>query len=99
MKLVHTQAELTRKTGLGQLREDTLQVACVHKPNAVGHNLVKAKAKLCRPAAHDVHELGIKEWLPSGEAENAYSIGMRVLQKAQRGRNRQALGPFNRHTA
>jgi hypothetical protein len=98
MKLIHAQTKLARETGILQLSQYFVQMGPVREPDAVGDNLIETKAEFCRSAAHGVHELGIKEWLPPCEAQNAYAIGMSVLKEAQRRRNGQTVLPFDRDT-
>src|SRR5205085_11208793 len=44
-------------------------------------------------------ELGVQERLAAREAENAYSVGMGVLQKAQGDADVEPVGPFDGDTA
>src|SRR5438132_13468072 len=76
-----------------------MQMALVPEPNAVGDDLVKAEAEFRRPAAQGMHKLGVKEGLTSCEAENAYSIGTRGLEEAQRHANVEPVRPFNGNAA
>src|SRR5712692_2744928 len=99
MELINAQSEFAIEASIGQCSEDLLQMDSVREPNTVGRNLIETETEFGRPAAHDVQKLRIKEGLPSGEAKNAYSIGMGVLQEAHGHRDRQALRPFDRHTA
>src|ERR1051326_5197950 len=68
-------------------------------PDAVGRNLVEAKAKLGRSTRHGEDELGIEKRLAAGEAEDADALAVCVPQETESNVDPEAVGPFDGHTA
>src|SRR5437763_642091 len=68
-------------------------------PDAVGHELVEAETEFRGPFRQADEELGVEERLAAGEAERVDARGVRLFQKADRGRDVEAVGPLDRHAA
>jgi hypothetical protein len=99
MKLVHAQPQFAVETGVGQLLQDILQVSSALKPDAVGHDLVEAEAKLSGPPADCQHELRINKRLAAGQTQDANAVVMSLFHKPQGHGDIESVGPFNRHAA
>src|SRR5690606_29600164 len=97
MKLVNGHAQFARETSITQIGQNLLQMWFVLKPDAIGHDLVKPKAKLRRSPADRNDELGIDKWLASGKTEAFDAILICIFEKADGNRYGQFVRPFNRH--
>jgi hypothetical protein len=99
VELIDPQADLAREAGIFQSAEDRAQPRLIREPDAVGDDLVEAEAKLRCPARQSDQEFRIEERLAAGETEQLDAVGMGVLEKAERGRDVEPIGPFDRDAA
>src|ERR1700682_5947063 len=72
-------------------------MSIILEPDAVGHDLVEAEAKLHGAPAQRKQEFGIQERFAAGEAKDSNAKLGGLFQKAQGRRNRQPIGPFDGH--
>jgi hypothetical protein len=79
--------------------ERSLQVFGVLKPDAIGHELVKDKPQLRRPAGQGQHELGVEERLAPREPEHANPVSMSVFQKTHGQGDIEPIRPLDRQRA
>jgi hypothetical protein len=97
VELVHAQAELARVAGASQVGQNAPQMRLGVIPDAVGHHLVEPKAELGPATGQGQQEFGVQERLAAGEAEHADAVSARLLEKADRGRDVEAVRPLDRH--
>ena len=71
----------------------------VAMPDAVGHQLVEAEAELGGPLRDRDEKLRVEERLAAGEAEDLDAGRVGLFEKADRGRDVEAVGPLDRHAA
>src|SRR5438132_13269290 len=71
----------------------------VSEPDAVGNDLVEAKAQVGGPATEGVQKLRVKKRLPAGEAEQPDAVGVRIPQKTQGGFDIEPVRPLDGHAA
>ncbi len=98
MKLVDAEPELAGEAGVTQAAQGLRQMASAFVPDAIGGDLVEAKAKFGGSTSHGDEELGVQERLAAGEAEDPNPLAVSVFEETDSCVDFEAVGPFDGHT-